>query len=77
MLELVSLLEIVTSSSVIFRRLGGLKMFGEKTPGKCKIYIGIAITADSVVLFFIFTRFNTTPLILLVKTNPNSELQVS
>ena len=43
LLGLVSLLDIATSSSVVFTNLGGLKMFGEKNPGKCKIYIGIAV----------------------------------
>ena len=43
LLGLASLLDIATSSSVVFTNLGGLKMFGEKNPGKCKIYIGIAV----------------------------------
>ena len=37
-------------------------MLGEKKLGKCTMYIGI-----EVVCFFIFTSFNITPLILLVK----------
>ena len=34
---------IFTSTSVVFRGLGGLKMFGEKNLGKRTIYIGIAL----------------------------------
>ena len=40
---LVSLLEIFTSLSVLFRSLGGLKIFAEKYLGKCTIYIGIVV----------------------------------
>ena len=40
--RLVSLLEIVTSSSVVFRSLEGLKMFGEKTQENVK-FLGIAV----------------------------------
>ena len=43
LLGLASLLDIATSSSVVFTSLGGLKMPGEKNPRKCKIYIGIAV----------------------------------
>ena len=52
-------------------------MFAEKTRENAKFILVKQLCPDSVVLFFIFTRFNTTPLILLVKKNPNLELQVS
>ena len=46
-------------------------MFGEKNQGKCTMYIGIAVMAMPRLCcpLFIFTSFNTTPLILLVKIN--------
>ena len=40
---LVGLIKIVMSSSVGFRSLGGLKIFGEKSLGKCTMYIGTAV----------------------------------
>ena len=40
---LVSLIKMFTSSSVGFRSLGGLKIFGEKSLGKCTMYIGTAV----------------------------------
>ena len=41
-----------------------LKMFGEKKLGKCTMYIG---TQTFLFCFFIFTSFNITALMLLVK----------
>ena len=51
------MLEIVTTTRVVLRSLGGLKIFGEKNLGKCTMYIGVKV----------ISRFNTTPLILLLK----------
>ena len=42
---LVSLLDIFTLSSVVFRSLEGLKLFGEKKLGNCTRYIGMAVMA--------------------------------
>ena len=42
-------------------------MLGEKNLGKCTVYICIEVILKLFVLLFIFTSFNTTPLILLVK----------
>ena len=48
--------------------LVGLKMFGEKNLGKFTMCIGIEIIPRLFLsCFFIFTSFNKTPLILLVK----------
>ena len=52
-------------------------MFAEKTRENVKFILVQQLCPGFVVLFFIFTRFNTTPLILLLKASPNSELQVS
>ena len=64
---IVSLLEIVSSSSVVFRSLGRLKMFGEKTWENVQYILVLQSCPDFVVLFFIFTSFKLTPLILFVK----------
>ena len=53
----VSLLGIFTSSSVVFRSLGGLKMFGEKNLGKCTMYIGIAVMPRLCCPVFCFHQF--------------------
>ena len=51
--------------------LEGLKMFGEKNPGKCTMYIGMKVIprlfCSFLFCFFILISFNTTSLILLVK----------
>ena len=47
-------------------------MFGENTWENLNLY-WYSSYAETINLFFIFTRFNTTPLILLVKTNLNSD----
>ena len=52
-----SLLEIFTSSSVAFRSLGGLKIFGEKNLGKCTMYIGIAVMPRLCCPLFHFHQF--------------------
>ena len=46
-------------------------MFGEKSLGKCTMYIGIAVVAMPRLCcpLFHFHSFNTTSLILLVKIN--------
>ena len=67
LLGLISLLEIVMSSSVLFRSLGGSNMFGEKTWENVQGIFMLKLYPDFVVLFFIFTSFNTTRVILLVK----------
>ena len=67
------MLEIVTSSIVVFRSLGGLKMFGENAWENLKFILVKQLCPDSINLFFIFTRFNAMPLILLVKANLNSD----
>ena len=53
----VSLLGIFTSSSVVFRSLGGLKMFVEKNLGKCTMYIGIAVMPRLCCPIFHFHQF--------------------
>ena len=67
LLGLISLLEIVMSSSVVFRSLGGSNMFGEKTWENVQGIFMLKLYPDFVVLFFIFTSFNTTRVILLVR----------
>ena len=54
---LISLLEIFTMPSVVFRSLGGLKMFGEKTWEKVQIYIGIAVMPKLCCTVFHFHQF--------------------
>ena len=54
---LVSLLEIVTSPSFVFRSLGGLKMFREKNLGKCIMYIDIAVIPRLCCPVFHFDQF--------------------
>ena len=54
---LLSLLEIFTSSSVAFRSLGGLKMFGEEILVKCTMYIGIAVMLRLCCPIFYFHQF--------------------
>ena len=54
---LVSLLEIVTPSSFVFRSLGGLKMFREKNLEKCVMYIGIAVIPTISCPVFHFHQF--------------------
>ena len=54
---LVSLLETFRLSSVPFRSLGGLKMFGEKNLGICTMYIGIAVIPRVCCLIFHFRQF--------------------
>ena len=51
---LVSLLETFTSSSVGFRSLGGLKMFGKKSLGKCAMYIWYSSNAQTLLSCFSF-----------------------
>ena len=51
-----------TVSRVVFRSLGGLKMFGEKNLGKGTMYVGTEVLPR-----LIFTNFNAKLLILLVK----------
>ena len=70
-INILGLLEIVTLSSVEFRSLGRLKMFGKKTPGKCKICIGIAVM-PRLLYYFSFLP----DLMQRVKTNFNLELKV-
>ena len=53
----VSLLGIFTSSSVVFRSLGGLKMFVEKNLGKYTMYIGIAVMPRLCCPIFHFHQF--------------------
>ena len=55
--RLVSLLETVRLSSVPFRSLGGLKMFGEKNLGICTMYIGITVIPRVCCLVFHFRQF--------------------
>ena len=59
--------EIAASSSVVFRSLGGLKLFGEKIWENVQCILVLQLHPDFVVLLFTFTSFNTTPQILLVK----------
>ena len=54
---LISLLEIFTLPSVVFRSLGGLKMFREKTLEKVQIYIGIAVMPRLCCTVFHFHQF--------------------
>ena len=48
-------------------------MFGENAWENLKFILVKQLCPDSINLFFIFTRFNTMPLILLVKANLNSD----
>ena len=54
-------------SSAVFRSFGRLKMLREKNLGKSTIYIGIAVMLRFYCMFFVFSSFTPTPLILLVK----------
>ena len=72
-----SLLEIFSCSSVVFRSFGGLKMFGEKSFGKCTMFIGIAVMPRLCCPVFYFDQFKTNATNTFDKNYPNSELQVS
>ena len=41
----------------VFRSLGGLKIFGEKTLGKCAMYIGVAVMPRLCCPVFHFHQF--------------------
>ena len=64
--------DIVTSLSLIFRSLGGLKMFAERNTGKGTLHVGIAVTLRLCCPAFHFTSFNFT----FGKNYLNSKLQV-
>ena len=70
------MLEIFRSLSVVFRSLGGLKIFGEKSLGKCTMFIGIAVMPRLCCPVFYFDQFKTSATNTFDKNYPNSELQV-
>ena len=51
-------------------------MFGEKSPGKCTMFIGIAVMPRLCCPVFYFDQFKTSATNTFDKNYPNSELQV-